>query len=437
MKAWSKQPPRQPDDSRERYLGKIAPYLDAAQELEALSSIQKRQVRRRIMRTVFANKQLHVRTRVAPALAAVGLLVAGGAAFATAESLGLIPRVDRLYVDAGGGDGSGQQARKRKALHSRSAGVTAAQPPVADAASVANLPRIPDPLLDPLPAQAVPWASSSPDSPAVGAVSAVPARVTSTRTSVKRPARAFAAFEPGRASTASAPAALPPAPVGVWPVPESLPAAVAPSLPVPGAGSLPFAAPAVPSPPAVIPAQQPPRPTIPAEAPAASPPPTDSALFGQAMRRLRVDGDPSRALSALQEHARLYPRSPLAGERTALEIEALLCLHRDRQALVLLDGLALDELPRSGERFVVRGELRAAQRRWQDASADFDQALTRTSGAPAWHERALWGRAVARLRMGEREAGMADVERYLDRYSKGRFAAEAARLSAGSSSSKR
>jgi tetratricopeptide (TPR) repeat protein len=154
----------------------------------------------------------------------------------------------------------------------------------------------------------------------------------------------------------------------------------------------------------------------------------DQALFGQAMRKLRMENDPSAALSALQEHAKAYPRSSLGGERVALEVEALLALHRDRDALARLDTMALDDLPRSGERFVVRGELRAAARRWQEASADFDRALSRVSGSPAWHERALWGRGAARLRCGEREAGLADFEHYLDKYPDGRFASAAARF---------
>jgi hypothetical protein len=133
----------------------------------------------------------------------------------------------------------------------------------------------------------------------------------------------------------------------------------------------------------------------------------------------------------LQEHARVYPHSDFAGERSALEVEALLALHRDREALARLDGMALGEMPRSGERFVVRGELRATAKRWLEASDDFDRALSRVSGSPAWHERALWGRAVARLRCGEREAGLADIEAYLDRYPKGRFSAEAAKFFPG------
>jgi hypothetical protein len=90
--------------------------------------------------------------------------------------------------------------------------------------------------------------------------------------------------------------------------------------------------------------------------------------------------------------------------------------------------MTVEELPRSGERFVVRGELRASAQRWLEASADFDEALARVSGSSSWHERALWGRAVARLRCGEREAGLADMELYRDTYPKGRFAAEAAKF---------
>jgi outer membrane protein assembly factor BamD (BamD/ComL family) len=146
------------------------------------------------------------------------------------------------------------------------------------------------------------------------------------------------------------------------------------------------------------------------------------------LRKLRNENNPTAALAALEEHAQAYPRSALVGERGVLEVEALLALHRDREALQRLDGMSLSELPRSGERFVVRGELRAATRRWQEAKADFDQALSRVSGSPAWHERALWGRGVARLRCGEQELGMADVERYLDLYPRGRFAAEAKRF---------
>jgi hypothetical protein len=225
------------------------------------------------------------------------------------------------------------------------------------------------------------------------------------------------------AYAASAPVMTAPAPVMAAPRETPAPARSA-ATPV---------QPAVPSPTSVAALPLAPAPASPAARPVAVAPVArtvlgDQALFGLAMRKLRMEYNPSAALSALQEHAQVYPRSSLGGERNALEVEALLALHRDRDALARLDTMALDELPRSGERFVVRGELRAAARRWQEASADFDHALTQVTGSPAWHERALWGRGAARLRCGEREAGMADLDRYLDKYPSGRFARQAAKF---------
>jgi tetratricopeptide (TPR) repeat protein len=173
-------------------------------------------------------------------------------------------------------------------------------------------------------------------------------------------------------------------------------------------------APSLPAPPAAKPA---PPPALP-----------DQALFGQALRKLRAENDAAAALALLREHGKAYPASALGGERSALEVEALLALKRDRDALALLDGMALEALPRSGERLVVRGELRAAAKRWREAESDFDRALARVSGSPDWHERALWGRGVARLRQNERDGGMADITRYRDTYPRGRFAAEAAKF---------
>jgi hypothetical protein len=50
------------------------------------------------------------------------------------------------------------------------------------------------------------------------------------------------------------------------------------------------------------------------------------------------------------------------------------------------------------------------------------------SGSPAWHERALWGRAVSRLRNQQRQPGIADLEDYLEQYPRGGHAAEASAL---------
>ena len=295
------------------------------------------------------------------------------------------------------------------------------------------LPEVPDPLLFPvLDVNPTGWSVLSETRKTAPAV---PAKVVERGAMVlasdpvkplRRPAKFMAYAAPAPVMTAPAPVmAAPPSSYTGQAAPRETPApARSPSLPVQPARPLsPASAAAVPLAPAT-PAATKPVAVVPMSRTVLG----DQALFGQAMRKLRMENDPSAALSALQEHAQVYPRSSLRGERNALEVEALLALHRDRDALARLDTMALDELPRSGERLVVRGELRAAARRWQEASADFDQALTRVTGSPTWHERALWGRGAARLRCGEREAGMADLERYLDKYPSGRFARQAGKF---------
>lgn len=443
-----------PDDLRERYLGEIAPLLAAARDVESLSPAQKKQVRKRVLRTVLGSRStLFFRFRLSPVMVAVVLLVAGGVAFATAERLGLIHRADQGPPSLKGHDGDWY---KRRGPHLGRGTGAAAQDSTAPAVGMV-LPEMPDPLLtapvspgdlftatlagratghkgDELGLQA----AAEPTVSTPGATVARSTRVARTWTSratpitpnippavVDRPvqpARKVAMATPYLAEpvptllTPSSPSGGRPwaplsAPAAVYPAPAPLPSSMGTSP-----AAQPQSAPAAPTP-SVAP--------VPA---ATRPVPSDPILFGQALRKLRNENDPAAALVSLQQHAQAYPRSAFSGERSALEVEALLALHRDREALQKLDGMSLEKLPRSGERLVVRGELRAAARRWNDAKEDFDRALSRVSGSPSWHERALWGRGVARLRCGERGEGMEDIERYHDLYPKGRFAGEASRF---------
>jgi hypothetical protein len=447
MRAWKNS---SSDDMRERYLGEIAPLLGAAKQVDCLSPAQKQQVRKRIVRTLFRTRLPRFRVRLVPVLAALGMLVIGGAAFATAERLGLIPKFGPTAP-------SPPQIQPKPELHKRKGGwskpasIPAGSgadeaPAIEDAPASAEetsvvLPGVPDPLVLPV-AQASTsvWAllPEAREAPAPATVEPVAvAKAAAPAKPQTRPLRrlAFAAGTPA-APVMAAPQEMPPVqfPAAPAKVEQSAQGAVSvappsfavsyhpiPQSTVPASTVAPASAPSSAFASASASAEAPARPATPQTA-------SDQALFGQALRKLRVESDPAAALVAVQEHARAYPRSSLSGERSAIEVEALLALHRDREALARLDAMSLDDLPRSGERFVVRGELRAAARRWQEASADFDRALTRVSGSPVWHERALWGRGVARLRSGEREAGLADVERYRDSYPRGRFASEAARF---------
>jgi tetratricopeptide (TPR) repeat protein len=123
-----------------------------------------------------------------------------------------------------------------------------------------------------------------------------------------------------------------------------------------------------------------------------------------------------------------------------LRAEALLQIGRKGEALAELDQMSLGQMPNSDERYVVRGELRAAVGRWREALGDFDVVLRGHTGEEAEigvvtdmklldrFERALWGRALVRSRLGDDAGARADLQACLRRFPHGRFASEAARL---------
>src|ERR1017187_310897 len=142
------------DETRARYLGEIAPLLDAAREIDCLSPTQKKHVHRRILRTLFRSRFLSFRVRLVPALAALGMLVIGGAAFATAERLGLLAKFGAKAPTSAAAQPK-QETRKRRGSGARPAarenapGATEAT--LGEGAQVSSvtvvLPEIPDPLL--------------------------------------------------------------------------------------------------------------------------------------------------------------------------------------------------------------------------------------------------------------------------------------------------
>ena len=151
----------------------------------------------------------------------------------------------------------------------------------------------------------------------------------------------------------------------------------------------------------------------------------ESDLLARALAKLRRDKNPSGALTLLDEHARDFPSGALRLEADLARLDALLALGRDAEALALLERLPIDRLGRGAELRVLRGELRA-RRDPRKALLDFDRAIA-TELTPELEERALYGRAASRLRVGDETGGRADLEAYLERYPTGRFAEEAKR----------
>ena len=174
------------------------------------------------------------------------------------------------------------------------------------------------------------------------------------------------------------------------------------------------------------------RPSVDSRVTSPPPAPTSEArLLADARARLQPGHDPAGALALLQEHRRRFPAGALVSEARVTEVAALLELGQRSDALVLLDGLALDQLPRGDDVRVLRGELRADVGRCREAIADFDRCADGGGCRAGTDERALFGRASCRARAGQHEAARADLESYLARFPRGRFAGAVRRALGG------
>jgi hypothetical protein len=240
-----------------------------------------------------------------------------------------------------------------------------------------------------------------------------------------RPARPSAAFE---ARVRSSIALMDPAPI-------SPPArtALADRAPTPSS-TVPAALPAI-SPeaavtaPAALALVTPPAPLRPPEKTVAAPENlSEERLLAAAVRALRAKQDADSALLALDAYRSRYPQGRLFVEAGVLRVDALIALHRSAEALRALDELDLSRMPGGLERRLQRGELRATSGRLREALTDFDGVLAHAR-EPDLLQRALQGRAQARLRLGDLAGTRSDAIEYLRRFPAGPFARQARDLS--------
>lgn len=132
-----------------------------------------------------------------------------------------------------------------------------------------------------------------------------------------------------------------------------------------------------------------------------SPWPTSSGGGGakplaDAIRALRREHAPAHALALLEAHQADLSRGNLNHEALLVRVEALLALHREPEALRLLDSTPLADVPGWRSLSLSRAELRAAAGRCAAALEDFDLVL-----AEAPDERAARGRDSCRKRLAE------------------------------------
>ncbi len=149
----------------------------------------------------------------------------------------------------------------------------------------------------------------------------------------------------------------------------------------------------------------------------------ESRLLTAALHLLRQQHDARSALSALDEYSRRFPSGTLAREATLARIDALLELDDRAGALAILDRTRLTELPRARELAVLRGELRGASGRCGQAVTDLGSTLD--GSGDALEERALWGRASCRSRLGDSPGARADLGQIITRFPQGNFATKA------------
>jgi outer membrane protein assembly factor BamD (BamD/ComL family) len=155
---------------------------------------------------------------------------------------------------------------------------------------------------------------------------------------------------------------------------------------------------------------------------------SEERLLAAAVRALRAKQDADSALLALDAYRTSYPQGRLFIEASVLRVDALTALHRQPEALRVLDELDLGRMPGGLERRLQRGEMRAASGRFREAVADFDGVLSHAR-AQDLAERALAGRAQARQRLGDSAGARSDAVAYLRRFPVGPFAPQARDLS--------
>lgn len=174
------------------------------------------------------------------------------------------------------------------------------------------------------------------------------------------------------------------------------------------------------------PAAVPSRPAPPAVAAPASLLAEESRLLGAALHQLRQERDAAAALRTLDQYQGRFPSGSLLEEAQAARVDALLQLDRRAEALAVLDGARFQRLPRGGELLMLRGELRATAGRCREADGDFLAALDSRPTAQV-SERALYGRASCRARLGDTEGARQLLQQVLERFPDGRYAEPARR----------
>jgi len=152
----------------------------------------------------------------------------------------------------------------------------------------------------------------------------------------------------------------------------------------------------------------------------------EASELAEALRALRREHAPARALAILERNEQRFPAGPLRREATLARAEALASLGRQADALAVLDGVKVAGGEPERAVALLRAELRAAARRCNEAINDFSHTLA-GEGTDELAARAFYGRGACRLQSGDYLGARADFESYQRHFPDGQFKAEVAR----------
>lgn len=114
----------------------------------------------------------------------------------------------------------------------------------------------------------------------------------------------------------------------------------------------------------------------------------ESRSFASVIQHLYRTHDARATLDLLDAHERRYPNGTMLLESQLLRAELYLKQSREREALAVLDALALPRIPRGRELQTIRGELRIKLGRCSDGKKDLDGVLAK-GGVDVLAKRAL------------------------------------------------
>jgi hypothetical protein len=152
----------------------------------------------------------------------------------------------------------------------------------------------------------------------------------------------------------------------------------------------------------------------------------EASELAAALRALRAERDPARALAILERNEQRFSAGPLRREATLARAEALASLGRQAEALTVLDGVNVAGGEPERAVALLRAELRAAAHRCNEAINDFSHALA-GEGTDDLAARAFYGRGSCRMQGGDRLGARADFENYQRHFPNGPFKAEVGR----------